>query len=236
MEQKINMSVFYKIGTFFLLTWICHFVNDDSKLNNILNAQYNVDRKLGTRTYRLLARHKNKNDSDILFLNEEMPNNRVYNKKGETCRRKRSNGSSFNNEEDYEQIGKSIPYLYTKRCSNPNKRKVDKLYYLCKVRNIMNTDITNLRSSVRDKYVFLITSFIVLLGIAAALTFALNEKSFEIGTIAIDSSYLPEFIVLLAIPVIILLIFIYIFRNVVKTHRTANFKCKLHKTKHVLLK
>ncbi|SBS96482.1 Plasmodium exported protein (Pm-fam-a like), unknown function [Plasmodium malariae] len=206
------------------------------KLNNILNAQHNVDRKLDTRTYRLLARHKNENDSDILFLNEEMPNNRVYNKKRETCRRKRSNGSSFNNEEDYEQIGKSIPYLYTERCSNPNKRKVDKLYYLCKVRNIMNTDITNLRRSVRDKYVFLISSFITLLVIGAALTFALKEKGFKIGTIPDGSFYLSDVIVFVTLPVIILLLFIFIFRKVVKTYRSANFKCKLHKTKHVLLK
>ncbi|SBS96772.1 Plasmodium exported protein (Pm-fam-a like), unknown function [Plasmodium malariae] len=64
-----------------LLIWICHFYNDISFFNKILEDNLNLIRKLEIRNYRLLAEYKKKKDLNIVSLNEDIADNRECEKK-----------------------------------------------------------------------------------------------------------------------------------------------------------
>ncbi|KAI4833974.1 uncharacterized protein MKS88_000290 [Plasmodium brasilianum] len=67
MEHKIKLFLFIKIYAFIGLTWICDLSNN-GKFNKYLYDNYNNDRKLGIKKYRLLAKYKLNKDSNIALL------------------------------------------------------------------------------------------------------------------------------------------------------------------------
>ncbi|KAI4833593.1 fam-m protein [Plasmodium brasilianum] len=81
MEQRIKLLFFIKFSKFMLLIWICHFYNDISSFNNILEDNLNLIRKLEIRNYRLLAKYKKKKDLNIVSLKEDIADNRECEKK-----------------------------------------------------------------------------------------------------------------------------------------------------------
>ncbi|KAI4840530.1 hypothetical protein MKS88_001258 [Plasmodium brasilianum] len=81
MEQNIALFLFINISTFILLPWICYFYNDMSSLNVYFEEKCNFFRKLNTRNYRLLTKHKHDKDSCIAKFIEETPNNEVNDKR-----------------------------------------------------------------------------------------------------------------------------------------------------------
>ncbi|KAI4836226.1 hypothetical protein MKS88_004014 [Plasmodium brasilianum] len=74
MEHKIKLFLFIKIYAFIGLTWICDLSNN-GKFNKYLYDNYNNDRKLGIRKYRLLAKYKLDKDSNIALLKGDSLNN-----------------------------------------------------------------------------------------------------------------------------------------------------------------
>ncbi|SBT85660.1 fam-m protein [Plasmodium malariae] len=74
MEHKIKLFLFIKIYAFIGLTWICDLSNN-GKFNKYFFDNYNNDRKLGIRKYRLLAKYKLDKDSNISLLKGDSINN-----------------------------------------------------------------------------------------------------------------------------------------------------------------
>ncbi|KAI4838048.1 hypothetical protein MKS88_003471 [Plasmodium brasilianum] len=83
MEKQINIQIFIKISTFVLIFWNSNFYNV-SGFNKSLNENYIIDRKIGTRFYRLLGKYKPNKNSSILELREKIPNDGV-NEKVDIC-------------------------------------------------------------------------------------------------------------------------------------------------------
>ncbi|KAI4833983.1 fam-m protein [Plasmodium brasilianum] len=67
MEQTIKLFLFIKIYAFIGLAWICGLRNN-GKFNKYFYDNYNNDRKLGIRKYRLLAKYKLDKDSNMAHL------------------------------------------------------------------------------------------------------------------------------------------------------------------------
>ncbi|SBT86393.1 fam-m protein [Plasmodium malariae] len=74
MEHKIKLFLFIKIYALIGLTWICDLSNN-GKFNKYFYDNYNNDRKLGIRKYRLLAKYKLDKDSNIAHLKGDSINN-----------------------------------------------------------------------------------------------------------------------------------------------------------------
>ncbi|SBT85884.1 fam-l protein [Plasmodium malariae] len=81
MEQNLKSIIFFKICAFVLLTWICHHNSDMITSNKPLKEKCKFHKKINTRNYRLLAKHKHDNDSLITGLKENVPNNKVPKRK-----------------------------------------------------------------------------------------------------------------------------------------------------------
>ncbi|KAI4834039.1 uncharacterized protein MKS88_000185 [Plasmodium brasilianum] len=111
MEQKIRLILFIKIVEFIFSTWICHFNNNLRLCNESLNNKFNLDRKSYTSYYRSLAKYKQKKDSNILGLREDIPNNLEHKKRNisnsenrSEGRNKKSNGSLLNKAQYYSEV------------------------------------------------------------------------------------------------------------------------------------
>ncbi|SCN12012.1 fam-m protein [Plasmodium malariae] len=74
MEHKIKLFLFIKIYAFIGLTWICGLRNN-GEYNKYFDGNYNIDRKLGIRKYRLLEKYKLEKDSNIALLKGNSLNN-----------------------------------------------------------------------------------------------------------------------------------------------------------------
>ncbi|SBS94000.1 Plasmodium exported protein (Pm-fam-a like), unknown function, partial [Plasmodium malariae] len=79
--------------------------------NESLNDKFNLDRKSSTSNYRSLATYKQKKDSNILGLREDIPNNLVHKKRnisnsenGSEERNKKSNGCLLNKAQYYSEV------------------------------------------------------------------------------------------------------------------------------------
>ncbi|SCP02983.1 fam-l protein [Plasmodium malariae] len=81
MEQNLKSIIFFKICVFVLLTWICYHNSDMITSNKPLKEKCKFHKKINTRNYRLLAKHKHDNDSLITGLKENVPNNKVPKRK-----------------------------------------------------------------------------------------------------------------------------------------------------------
>ncbi|SCP03061.1 fam-l protein [Plasmodium malariae] len=99
LERKIKIIVLIKIVVFIFLTRICHIKSDVRPFSKSMNEHFELDKKSGTRNYRLLAKYKQDKYSNALGLKEEMTNNGMKKKKdisnnmeGYTGKRKHSNG------------------------------------------------------------------------------------------------------------------------------------------------
>ncbi|SBT85479.1 fam-l protein [Plasmodium malariae] len=87
------MNLFFLIRIVLLIhsNWMCHFKKDVILCNNYVPENCFAGRKYDTRIYRLLTKYHKNNDSNIVKLNGEIPNNGVserkdisYNEKGAT--------------------------------------------------------------------------------------------------------------------------------------------------------
>ncbi|SBS98652.1 Plasmodium exported protein (Pm-fam-a like), unknown function [Plasmodium malariae] len=74
MEQTIKLFLFIKIYAFIGLTWICGLRNN-GEYNKYFDGNYNIDRKLDIRKYRLLEKYKLEKDSNIALLKADTLNN-----------------------------------------------------------------------------------------------------------------------------------------------------------------
>ncbi|KAI4836245.1 hypothetical protein MKS88_004033 [Plasmodium brasilianum] len=83
MEKQINIQFFIKISTFVIIFWNSNFYNVNG-FNKSLNENYSIDRKIGTRFYRLLGKYKPNKNSSILQLREKIPNDGI-NEKIDIC-------------------------------------------------------------------------------------------------------------------------------------------------------
>ncbi|SBT86819.1 fam-l protein [Plasmodium malariae] len=92
MEQNIALFLFINISTYILLPWICYFYNDMSPLNIYFEEKCNFIRKLNTRNYRLLTKHKHDKDSCIAKFKEETPNNEVKEKRYKSNNKRGTDG------------------------------------------------------------------------------------------------------------------------------------------------
>ncbi|KAI4838025.1 hypothetical protein MKS88_003448 [Plasmodium brasilianum] len=136
MEEKCKLHFYIKICTLFLLTWTCYFYNNMRIYNECLNEKNYNDIKLVTRTYRLLAKHKQGRRSNIVSIKVKKPNNREYEKEGMynnekvyKGKNKPLNERSLNIAVEYGQSRKNRSYLCNRENSCSGKRILDSMYY-----------------------------------------------------------------------------------------------------------
>ncbi|SBS92978.1 Plasmodium exported protein (Pm-fam-a like), unknown function, partial [Plasmodium malariae] len=89
---------------FILLIWIPHLKNEVSSLNKYIYVNYQLSRKSDSRTYRFLEKYKQDENSNVVMLRDNIPNNKMKKKKNisnneKECSRKKkqSNRGSSNN-------------------------------------------------------------------------------------------------------------------------------------------
>ncbi|KAI4839831.1 hypothetical protein MKS88_001734 [Plasmodium brasilianum] len=92
MEQKIMLSLFIKISTIILLTWLYHSYYDVNSLKENMDEKYNFSRHLKTSNCRLLAKYKQEKDSRIANFKEEMPHKELKEKKYISNNKKETEG------------------------------------------------------------------------------------------------------------------------------------------------
>ncbi|SBT85610.1 fam-m protein [Plasmodium malariae] len=81
MEHKIKSTMFIKISVLIILNLIYHFNMDERVFNRSMDERYELDRRLDTKNYRILAKCIENNDSYTLGLKKDLPKNAEYEKK-----------------------------------------------------------------------------------------------------------------------------------------------------------
>ncbi|KAI4840320.1 hypothetical protein MKS88_001038 [Plasmodium brasilianum] len=81
MERKIKSTMFIKISVLIILNLIYHFNMDERVFNISGDESYELDRRLDTKNYRILAKCIQNRDSYTLGLKKYMPKNTEYEKK-----------------------------------------------------------------------------------------------------------------------------------------------------------
>ncbi|KAI4839917.1 fam-l protein [Plasmodium brasilianum] len=75
MELKNKLLFFTKITLFIFLYWIYHFNYDVCMFNKSIDRYHSLCKNLDKRTYRLLKIYKQDENSNILEIKEDIPNN-----------------------------------------------------------------------------------------------------------------------------------------------------------------
>ncbi|SBT85905.1 fam-l protein [Plasmodium malariae] len=137
MEKKTKLLLFIIIAAFIVLNWTCHF-NNDCMFNKYIDENCEYARKLDSITYRLLSKYKKDNDSNVVCLKGDLPNNIVKEKRDVTnnesvvvsknnqiCR------NALNNSGGHKQDKRSKSCVFkTKRYSHMEKKIFKELDYM----------------------------------------------------------------------------------------------------------
>ncbi|KAI4840245.1 hypothetical protein MKS88_001603 [Plasmodium brasilianum] len=137
MEKKTKLLLFIIIPAFIVLNWTCHF-NNDSMFNKYIDENYEYAGKLDSITYRLLAKYKKDNDSYVLCLKGDLPNNIVNEKRDVTyndsvvvAKNKQICRNALNNSAGHKQDKRSKSCVFeTKRYSHMEKKIFKELDYM----------------------------------------------------------------------------------------------------------
>ncbi|KAI4834121.1 fam-l protein [Plasmodium brasilianum] len=145
------MNLFFLIRIVLLihLNWMCHFNKDMILCNNYVVENCIAGRKYDTRIYRLLTKYHKNNNSNIVKLNGEIPNNGVskrkdisYNEKGVTILNVQSDGfSSKNARKQAKAMKNKLNTFETKKYSFLEKKIFKELDYMDFLKS--NRTITN---------------------------------------------------------------------------------------------
>ncbi|KAI4839604.1 hypothetical protein MKS88_002161 [Plasmodium brasilianum] len=139
MEQKIKTLLFKKISAIIILSWICHIYIYTRTHNESLVKCYNSPRILYTRKYRLLAKYNQDRNSTIVYLKEDMPNDKRDTSNNEKCvigKKKQSNGSLPRNARCHKKNMKNKSYIFeTGKYSYIEKKIFKELDYLNFLKN-----------------------------------------------------------------------------------------------------
>ncbi|SBT87026.1 fam-l protein [Plasmodium malariae] len=175
MEQKIKAILVIKISAFIVLTLKHHFTNDVSVFSNFL-YNYNLNRKLDTRTYRLLAICKQAKNSSILMLKNNITNNALQKEKyisikeDKTAQKKnRLNGISLKNAKKYNEAKKKKSCIFeTKKYSHFEKKIFKELDYIDFLKNNKTISDKTYKKIIIRKYSlqFALPSLLFLLSLA----------------------------------------------------------------------
>ncbi|KAI4837019.1 hypothetical protein MKS88_003486 [Plasmodium brasilianum] len=110
MEKKMMILLHIKIYAFILLSWTYHSENDISIFKMSEFDNYQIEKKIDTSTYRILAKYKQDKDSCDVYLQEYIPkyesNKKRYisnNEEKTPETKKQSNGSASVNEGGHKQ-------------------------------------------------------------------------------------------------------------------------------------
>ncbi|SBT85659.1 fam-l protein [Plasmodium malariae] len=138
-----------KIYAFILLSWTYHSENDISIFKMSEFDNYQIEKKIDTSTYRILAKYKQDKDSCDVYLQEYIPkyesNKKRYisnNEEKTPETKKQSNGSASVNEGGHKQHVKNKSFMFETEAYSRIERKIFKeLDYLDFLQN--NRTITN---------------------------------------------------------------------------------------------
>ncbi|KAI4838712.1 hypothetical protein MKS88_002217 [Plasmodium brasilianum] len=198
MEQETKLIFFIKIGTFFLLTWICHFYNDMSMLNKYLLEHYNISKTLDTRIHRLLAKHKQENGLNNDTLNSS-----------------------------YEAERKDKSFVYTVGDSYFEKRKLDNIHFLDSIRGATNANIENLRKKTNNKYKMLSCLPVFLPLVIYLISYISNYNSNSGGSSSV-TSIVVTVVIILILSFLILLLIAYICKKIKKNEDSLHIMNDIH--------
>ncbi|SBT85612.1 fam-l protein [Plasmodium malariae] len=137
MKQNFKSILFIQNFAFILLTWICHLNNDIGMFSGRTNEKYQFRRKIDTRNYRLLAKHKQDNDLIITGIKVDTPDNEVhkrkdisYNENEKTEQKNLLSRCSSKNEAVNKNAMKNKSCIFeTKKYSNMEKKIFKELDY-----------------------------------------------------------------------------------------------------------
>ncbi|KAI4833605.1 fam-l protein [Plasmodium brasilianum] len=155
MERSTIITLFVKIYSFILITWTCHFNNDLCIFKKNMENNYIHDRKLTTRSYRILSKSNQDKYLCIAGLKDEVGNNKIRlvsrmsnNEKGDLVKRKQLNGNSSKCERSIKQTMKNKSNIFeTKKYSCLEKKifkELDYIYFLKNNRTISDKTYKNI--------------------------------------------------------------------------------------------
>ncbi|KAI4840857.1 hypothetical protein MKS88_000620 [Plasmodium brasilianum] len=206
MKQKIISLLKIKITAFIFLTWIFSFNNDISKINKILDEIYINNRKLVTRSYRLLEKCKQNKVSNATWLKQKIPyngvikENAIYNNvEGGIGKREQSNRSSLNNVVGHKQDIKNNSCIFEKKkCSYFEKKIFKEIDFIDFLKNNRTISNNTYKKVIRKKYglriatpvlFFLLLLILMVIDISLGLSF---EKSLLISLVNWNQSVLSS--------------------------------------------
>ncbi|SBT85625.1 Plasmodium exported protein, unknown function [Plasmodium malariae] len=237
MEQTIKLPYYIRICLFILLSCIFHFHHDMSAFNKYLAGRKNIDETLNTITCRLLANYKQEKGPIIAWMKKDMPAVDEYsnmcasnNGKVEKGKNKRTNQCSLNNTVEYGHTKINKSSVYSRRNLHFEKRLLDKIYYKNKVRHFTNADFLFLKNDIKvnKSFICAITIYHLLVLIVGAVLLLYKYNDLEkISTL----EWQGGLCLLSSICVfIVILIMIYIHRQILKYGKIRHIKSELHNT------
>ncbi|SBT00848.1 fam-m protein [Plasmodium malariae] len=200
MEQKIKSLIFLEIATLILLTWISNFICVESTYNKLLDKNYSHCKKFSIRSYRLLAKCVQNENSSIIDLKEEIPNNGKLppqdisnNEKGIKEKKKPFNRSSLNKTKFYAEVTDYDNAMFDGKHFHYEKKWIDKKNYDNFVKKDRGARYMALRKLKYTGYRLVFAIFFVFLLFGIGLpTIQFTEVFNNIGTFWTSTLGLPS--------------------------------------------
>ncbi|SBS92201.1 Plasmodium exported protein (Pm-fam-a like), unknown function [Plasmodium malariae] len=195
---------------------------------------HNMDKKLDTITYRLLAKHKQENSVNNRWLSNSIPYNGKYEEKYNfndiltKGKNKKTNDCSINNIKCYEQARKGKSFVYTGRDSYFEKRMLDNIHFLNNFRGVTNANINNLREKTDNNYkaISFLPGFLALVGFPIVLVVC-KSTSFNIWTEQTASQILIA-VLFLVVSIFVLLAIAFACKKIKKHEKSTSIMSEIH--------
>ncbi|SCP03096.1 fam-l protein [Plasmodium malariae] len=179
-REQIKSLLFINVAGFMLLGCIYPFCSDSSIFNKSLDENFHFRKTLKGRTYRLLTKHKQDEDSDIANIKEVMAYNKVNEKKNRCNNNEELTGKNkiydvrlLNNSRGDNKDKQSKSCIYeTKEYSHLEKKIFKNLDYIDFIKNNKTISDKFYKKIIRKKYglrlvlpliLFLLLSFCLIL-------------------------------------------------------------------------
>ncbi|SCN12475.1 Plasmodium exported protein, unknown function [Plasmodium malariae] len=235
MEKYIKLLLFIKIATFFFLQWTCHFYINVSKFNKSFVYFCEIGRQLDTRSYRLLAKYREKYASDDVWLKEKMLYNEGCTKKDLSnnekltkYKNKQANRISLDNSRNCEHPGKIKKFVYERGDSHLEEGISRKLEYENEFRKVAKDDFKILKKRVNKTnfFLYLLPVLLLIIGITYFTLEQLNVIKNQIPTVWSHLSTV-DIVLPLALSLIILPAFFYVLTKTVNYNKFIYVKSRL---------
>ncbi|SBT86834.1 Plasmodium exported protein, unknown function [Plasmodium malariae] len=235
MEKFIKLLLLIEIGTFFLLSWKYYFYNDVCKFKKSVIDCCKLGKKLDTRPYRLLEQCRKENISNDVWLKEKM----LYNvgcakkdisnsKKLTKDKNKRTEGNLLDNSRYNVKPGKIKKFAYVIGDSHFEEGMSKKKEYENEFRKVAKDDLMILRKRVNKAYIFLylLPTVLLIAGIIYITLEKLNVIREKFSTIW-SNILTVEIVFPLALSLIVLPVFTYVLKKIVKYNKFIYIKSRL---------